>query len=172
MTDERKESKETAKDLQARTGAIAPRAAVSPFEEMDRWMESFFPRSMLRPMRWDWPSMSELAAPFEGKMPRVDVVDRESDIVVRAELPGVDRKDVEVSLSDNTVTIKGSTSRETKEEKGNYFRREISRGSFARTVALPSDVDADKAKAAFNDGMLEITVPKVEKAKRRTIKVD
>ena len=139
---------------------------------MDRLFENFFPRSWLRPMRWEWPSVGELAAPFEGRLPKVDVVDRDSDILVRAELPGVDKKDLDISITDNAVTIHASTSRESKEEKGEYYRREITRGSFVRTVALPAEVDADGAKASFKDGILELTVPKVAKAQRRRITVE
>jgi HSP20 family protein len=70
------------------------------------------------------------------------------------------------------ITIKGSTRREEKEEKGEYYRCEISRGSFARTVALPDNVDSSKAKATFKDGILELVMPKREQSKRRTIAVE
>jgi HSP20 family protein len=105
-------------------------------------------------------------------MPKVDVVDHETEVVVKAELPGVQKDDIDVSVTDNSVTIKGSTSHEEKEEKGNYYRREISRGSFSRTVALPSDVDADKARASFNDGILVLTIPKMEKSHRKSVTVE
>ncbi|HHH35588.1 MAG TPA: Hsp20/alpha crystallin family protein [Gammaproteobacteria bacterium] len=160
---------------EAREGEVqhaSPSRAMSPFEEMDRLFESFFPRSWLRPMRWEWPSVGELAAPFEGRLPKVDVVDRDSDILVRAELPGVDKKDLDISITDNTVTIHATTSREQEREEGEYYRREITRGSFARTVALPAEVDADGARASFKDGILELTVPKVAKAQRRRITVE
>lgn len=140
---------------------------LSPFEEMDRWMDAMT-RGFFRPMRWEWPSWPESTLPA----PKVDVVDRDNEILVRAEIPGVKKEDLEVSMTDNTVTIKGSTSHEEKEEKGDYYRHEISKGSFTRTVALPGDVDSDKCKTSFKDGVLELTVPKVEKAKRRTIKVE
>jgi len=151
---------------------ISPMHAISPFEEMERMMESFFPRSWLRPFLWERPLMSELALPFEGKLPRVDVIDRDEEVLVRAEVPGVDKKDLEISVSENTVTINGKTSHEEKEEKGNYYRCEVSRGAFTRTVALPSDVDAGKAKTTFKDGILELTLPKVTKSKRHTIKLE
>jgi HSP20 family protein len=106
------------------------------------------------------------------KVPKVDVVDRENEIVVKAEVPGVEKKDLDISVSDNSVTIKGSTRREEKEEKGDYDRREISVGSFSRTVALPAEVDGNKAKANFKDGVLELTIPKAEKAKRHSVKLD
>ncbi|MDP1709224.1 MAG: Hsp20/alpha crystallin family protein [Gammaproteobacteria bacterium] len=154
----------------AETPKTVPVTALSPFEEMERMFEGMFPRSLMRHGRWNWPSWGELAAPTIP-IPRVDVVDRDDEIVVRAELAGVDKKDVDVSLTDSTVTIKGSTRREEKEEKGNYYRCEISRGSFARTVSLPAEVDDSKAKAVFKDGMLEISMPKKEKAKRHSITV-
>jgi HSP20 family protein len=153
----------------AKAPASTPRA-LSPFDEMDRMFESFFPRSWMRPFRWEWSHMPEFAA-FD-KLPRVDVIDRDYEILVRAEVPGVDKGDLEVSVTDNTVTIKGSTRHEKKEEKGDFYRREISRGTFARTVALPSDVDGGQAIATFKDGILEITAPKIEKAKRRSVKVE
>lgn len=150
----------------------APARVVNPFEEMEQFMERIAPSGWMRPWRWEWPSWSGFAAPFEGRMPKMDVIDRDNEIVVRAELPGVDKKDLDVSMTDNTVTIKGETRKEEKEEKGDYYRCEISEGSFSRTVTLPSDVDASKAQARFKDGMLELTLPKAEGSKRRTIKVD
>ena len=134
--------------------------------------DNLFRRGFMRPFHWDWPSWSELAAPLEGKLPRMDVIDRAEEIVVRAEVPGVDKDNLEVTFSDNTITIKGSTRHEEKEEKGNYYRCEISQGSFARTVLLPTDVDGSKARASFKDGMLEVTLPKVTPAQRHTIKVE
>jgi len=151
---------------------VQPARALSPFEEMERLFEGYFPRGWSRPFHWERPSWGELAAPFEGKMPRVDIVDHDDELVVKAELPGVDKKDLDISMTENTVTIKGSTSREEKEEKGDYYRSEMSRGSYSRTLALPSDVEADKAKAKFKDGVLELTLPKLKKAKRRSVKVE
>jgi HSP20 family protein len=104
-------------------------------------------------------------------MPKVDVIERDDEVIVKAELPGVDKKDLDVSVTENSVTIKGTTSHEEKEEKGDYYRCEISRDAYARTVALPSYVDADKAKANFKDGVLELKLPKVEKSKRRSIEI-
>ena len=113
-----------------------------------------------------------MSAPFEGKTPKVDVIDRDNEVVVKAELPGVDKKDLDISVTRNSVTIKGSTSHEEKEEKGNVYRREISRGSYSRTLSLPAEVKEEQAKAKFKDGILELTMPKVEKSKRRSIKVE
>ncbi len=150
---------------------VTPSRALSPFEEMDRMFEDFLGHGWMRPFRRGWP-WGEMARPLEGRIPRVDVIDRDEEVLVRAEMPGVDKKDLDISVSDNMVTIKGSTWREEKEEKGDYYRCEISRGAFTRTVALPADVDSDRAKAQFRDGILELTMPKVETSKRRTIKVE
>lgn len=145
-----------------------PARALSPFDEMDRVFDEFFGRGWLRPFRWERPSLfGEGAA-----APKVDVIDRDEDVVVRAELPGVNKEDVEVSISGNVLTIKGETKHEEKEEKGDYYRAETSRGAFARTFSLPTEVDQAKATAAMKDGVLELTLPKIEKSKRRTIKID
>ena len=147
----------------------SPKRALSPFEEMDRMFEGFFPRRWMQPFHLDmphWPEMAEL------KIPKVDVIDRATEIVVKAELPGVAKDDVDVSMTDNSVTIKGCTSHEDNEENGNYYRSEISRGSFSRTVALPGDVDADKARATFNDGILELTIPKTERSHHKNITIE
>lgn len=145
--------------------------ALSPFEEMDRMFDQYFRRGVMRPWRFEWPSFPEVALP-EMKMPKVDVVDREAEVVVKAEIPGVEKKDLDISVGEDAITIKGSTRHEEKEEKGDYYRHEISRGSFIRTVALPATVDGSKAKANFKDGMLELTLPKTEKAKRHAVKLD
>ncbi len=164
------ERKEVIEKKESRA-APPPARALNPFEEMERMFESFFPRGWLRPWRFDWPNWPA-AEWAEARLPNVDVIDRDEEVVVRAELPGVDKKDLDVSLSENTVTIKGSTQREEKEEQGDYYRREISQASFARTVTLPAEVDGERAKATFKDGVLELVLPKREKAKRQSIKVE
>lgn len=160
--------KETKTDIQQ----TEPARVMSPFEEMEHYFQSHFPKGWMHPLNWPRPSWSELSAPFEGKTPKVDVIDRDNEVVVKAELPGVDKKDLDISVTRNSVTIKGSTSHEEKEEKGNVYRREISCGSYSRTLSLPAEVKEDQAKAKFKDGILELTMPKVEKSKRRTIKVE
>ena len=149
----------------------ATRHALSPFEEMDRLFDNFLNRRWMTPLRWEMPSMPDFDLP-EMKAPKIDVIDRDNEVVVRAETAGVKKEDLDVSIGENSVTIKGETSHEEKEERGNYFRSEISRGSFSRTVALPADVDTDKTKAVFNDGILELTIPKSKKAKRKTVEIE
>jgi HSP20 family protein len=93
-----------------------------------------------------FPSFPELRAPFEGRMPQVDMFDRETEIVIRVALPGVAKEDLEVSMTDETVTIRASTRREVKEEKGEYYHRELSQGEFQRTLRLPAAVKGAEAR--------------------------
>ncbi|MFV8836167.1 Hsp20/alpha crystallin family protein [Aquisalimonas sp.] len=142
----------------------------SLFDDYDRWFDDLLPR------RW-WSGLPEQS--LRGRwpqrhpgMPKVDVVDQDKQLVVRAEIPGVDRENLDVSVADNLVTIRGRSHHEETKEEGVYFRREISHGEFERTVALPSEVDADKARARFENGILELTLPKVNEVRRRQIKVE
>ena len=169
-TQEPKGAASAARPKRQSVAARQPTRALSPFEDMEQMMERMLPRGWLPALRWDWPSMGELAAAFEKKMPRVDIIDRDADILVRAEVPGVSKDDLDVSVSENAVTIQGHM-RKDKEEKGEYYRRETSYGAFYRTLPLPSDVDSDKAKATFKDGVLELTLPKAAKARRRTVQI-
>lgn len=150
-----------------------PGQALAPWEEMERMFDELMPHRWMRPFRGGWRHWGELT-PFEGRMPRVDVQDRESDLLVRAELPGVKKDDLDISVSEGAVTIKASTRQETEEgeAEGDYYRREIASGTFARTIPLPADVDADQAKAKFADGVLSLTLPKREAAQRKRISVE
>lgn len=155
------------------TGLVKPPSKyISPFEEMERLFENFSTRGWLRPFQWETPLLNELVTTAERKIPSVDVVDRDNDILVKAELPGIDKKDLDISVTSNSVTIKGETSHEEKEEKGNYYRCEISKGSYSRSIGLPSEVDEKASKAKFKDGLLEITLPKLKKTKHHNIKVE
>ena len=141
------------------------------FDEMDRAFDTMFHHGWLRPFRNIWPEWGRFDERLGITTPRVDLVDRDEEILVRAEVPGVEKKDLHVDLSGRLLTIKGERRHEEKEEKGEFFRTEIARGSFCRAIRIPEDVDLDKAKAEFKDGMLEIHLPKTEKAERRAIEV-
>ena len=108
----------------------------------------------------------------EGRLPKIDIIDRDKDIMVRAELPGVEKKDLGISMTDNSVTIKASSSFQNKEEKENYYRCEISQEQFIRAIRLPADVNVEQVTTSFKDGVLELTAPKLEPSRRHTIKVD
>jgi HSP20 family protein len=104
-------------------------------------------------------------------MPQVDVADTDKEIKVSVELPGLDDKDVEVSLTKETLTIKGEK-KEEKEEKGkDYYRSERSFGSFTRTIPLPVEIDVEKAAASFKKGVLTVNLPKTKQVISETKKV-
>ena len=145
-----------------------------PFMDLTRWdrdmervMEDFFGRRM-RPWfadRWSRTPEMELTAPA------VDLYEEKDDIVVKAELPGMEKDKIEVNLADHTLTIKGEKKTEEEVKKENYYRSERFHGSFLRTLELPKDVHGDKVKASFKDGILEVRLPKTEEAKRKEVKV-
>ncbi len=113
--------------------------------------------------------------PFESRMgafsPKVDVTENDKEIKISAELPGLDEKDIDVSLQKDMLTIKGEK-KEEKENKGkDYYRMERSYGSFSRTIPLPVEVETDKVEAKFKKGVLSITLPKTAKAVAETKKI-
>ncbi len=151
--------KGTEKALAERRGLANPLGAFR--QEMDKLMEGFFGG-------FDFHPFGRRSVTF---MPQVDVVDTEKEIKVSIELPGLDDKDVEVSLTRETLTIKGEK-KEEKEEKGkDYYRSERSFGSFTRTIPLPVEIDAEKAEASFKKGVLTVTLPKTKQVISQTKKV-
>jgi HSP20 family protein len=113
--------------------------------------------------------------PFMGRFstfsPSVDVKESDKEIKVSAELPGMEDKDINVSLTKDSLTIKGQK-KEEKEDKGkDFYKMERSYGSFMRTIPLPSEIDTDKVKAEFRKGVLTVTLPKTAKAIKETKKI-
>jgi HSP20 family protein len=128
--------------------------------EMDRLWDSFFEGGLRRRAEW------------AGKWyPSLDVAETRNDIVVMAEIPGMDPKDIDISLSDGVLTIRGEKKQE-KEEKGeNYHLVERSYGSFIRSIQLPMKVQSGKINASYKNGVLKVTLPKSEEAKIKEIKI-
>ena len=107
-----------------------------------------------------------------GWMPPVDITESENEYNIKADIPGMKKEDIKISLEDNTL-IRGRARKEEKEEKGTkVIKKEKSFGSFMRTFALPHSVDAKGIKASYKEGVLNITVPKSEESKPREIKID
>ncbi len=104
--------------------------------------------------------------------PRVDISEDENNVYVTAEIPGVDKKDVKLTLQDNILTIEGEKKSEVKDEKKNYYRIERTYGSFCRSFALPAEVDPDKIKAKFENGMLMIEAAKKEQTPTNKIVIE
>ena len=118
------------------------------------------------------PMSGETEVSTRSWAPPVDIYETEDAIVLKAELPGIDPKDVEVRVEDNTLYLKGERNYEKEVNEQNYHRIERSYGSFARSFSLPNSIDAEKVKAEYKDGLLTLTMPKREEAKPKTIKID
>ena len=132
-------------------------APISPFQrQMGRLFEDFFGGENVAPAQW---------------LPMVDVKETDTEVVVRAEIPGIDPKEVEVSVHDNVLTLKGEKTDETKSDEGNWHRVERRYGAFTRTVVLPAEVDPEKAAAKASNGVLTIKLGKKAEAMQRTIDV-
>ena len=125
-------------------------------------MDRLFEESFIRPGRL-------LGAPT-GMVP-VDIYRENSNLVVKAPLPGVKPEDIDVTVVGETLTIRGETKEEKEVKEENVIRRERRFGAFSRTVDLPAPVDANKAKATFENGVLTLTLPVAEEAKPKEIKV-
>jgi HSP20 family protein len=104
--------------------------------------------------------------------PLVDVEETKDNIIARIELPGMKKEDIKVTLMNNILTISGERKHEAEEKGKTYYRIERAYGRFQRTIELPTDVMSDKAKASYKDGILELVVPKSEKAKEKEIAID
>jgi HSP20 family protein len=139
-----------------------PRMLRRPFRDlprMEREMEDLFGR-------FEWPWRTE-----RGSAPTIDMVDAKDEIVLRADLPGLDDKSIDVTVQDGAVTISGERKEEKEEKKEDYYYAERTYGAFSRTVMLPTGVDADKVKATFKKGVLEVHLPKSREAKGRKIDI-
>ncbi len=132
---------------------------VSPFEEMERWFEEAWrrPFSFLAP-RWHGVGTEE----FETVLPPVDIYEEGKELVLRADLPGLEKKDVDINITTNILTISGERKKEEKTEKGGYYTYERTHGSFFRRFELPVGIDVDKIKAHMDNGVLEVRLPKTE----------
>ncbi|UCD58800.1 MAG: Hsp20/alpha crystallin family protein, partial [Candidatus Hydrogenedentota bacterium] len=119
---------------------------------------SGWPFERTGPFEWDW-------------APAVDVVEHDDKMVVKAELPGMTEKDVDISVEENVLTIKGEKKTEEEKKEKSYHRLERSYGMFQRSFILPTWVTPDKAKASFKDGVLEIELPKSEEVKPKQVKI-
>ena len=103
--------------------------------------------------------------------PAVDLYEKDDHYMIKAELPGVDKNDIKIDLKDRLLTLSGERTYDNEVKEENYYRRERSYGKFQRAFTLPADVDSDKIKAEFKDGVLEIEVPRPEEKKAKQVTV-
>jgi HSP20 family protein len=129
-------------------------------------MDRLFEESFVRP-RGAWPTLTGGEQTLA-----LDVYETDDDLVVEASLPGVKPEEVDISIVGNTLIIKGEhEEKHEKQEEGKYYSRERRYGAFQRSMSLPVDVNADKAQATFEDGVLKLSLPKAEEAKPKRIEV-
>jgi HSP20 family protein len=129
--------------------------------EMDRLYDRFF----------DWKPFPYLAESGDW-WPPVDVLENPKEIIVHAEIPGVEAKEIDVHLEGNVLTIRGERKREVTEEGQDYYYAERSYGTFSRSIRLPSDIDREGIRARYDHGILELKLPKREKAVQKRIRVE
>ena len=129
--------------------------------EMNRMFDRFF-------KGWD---LSELGAETGAWLPPIDLAETNDKVVVKAEIPGIDPKEIDISIQGDTLSVKGEKKEEKEEKGGNYYRMERRYGSFSRSIDLPSSVDTNKVSAEYKNGVLEITLQKKEEVKPKQINV-
>ena len=147
-----------------RRGMI-PRRSLSELEAMERHFENVFGRPFL-PSVWRHIPTVEM-----GWTPAIEVFEREDKYMVKAELPGMKEEDIDISVVGDTLTIKGERKAESEVKEEDYYCCERSYGSFSRSIAVPSNVDAKKIEASYEDGVLEVSLPKVPEVKPKKITV-
>jgi len=148
-----------------RPGAGPMRGPFRGLGRLEREMEDVFGR-LFR----DWP-FPRVFGEARGVAPALDMLDKKDAVILRADLPGLDQKDIEVNVEEGVLTIRGERKGEETVKEEDYYCCERWAGSFERSLALPSGVDAEKIKATFKQGVLEVRLPKVEKAKGKKIEI-
>jgi len=118
------------------------------------------------------PSITEVRGELRDWVPMVDIFEDSDHLLIKAELPEMDMKDIDLRIDNNTLTIKGERKLESEDKKENYQRIERVYGSFYRTFSLPSSVDVEKVKATYDKGVLRIDLPKREEVKPRAIPIE
>ena len=155
--------------IEPRNRAIDVRRTMPRTRSMEEFFEDFPPRRWMEtfePFGWQWP----MGIDFERSF-RVDILDHEKELIVRAELPGVEKDDVEVTIAGDRLTIEAEREFEEEETKESFYRHELGYGELRRTIALPVEIDAKHIEAELKDGILSVTLPKVQAATRHTVKV-
>lgn len=125
--------------------------------EMDRFLNDLFGKGVVRFS--------------EGWMPNADVTETKDEVIVRAEVPGMNKEDISITLQDGVLTLRGEKKQEKTEKEAAFHRVERSYGSFVRSFTLPTLVQADKVRADYKDGVLTINLPKAEEVKPKEITI-
>lgn len=139
------------------------------FGELERYFDKFFrhPFTLMNRPSWGFGNIPG----FGDLSPSVDIFEEGGDMVVKAEIPGISKEDLNVSITEDALTISGEKKQEEKIERKDFHRIERSYGSFSRSFRLPDNVSGEKAKASFKDGILEIRIPKTKESKAKKIQI-
>jgi HSP20 family protein len=135
-------------------------------EQFHKMMSGMFDRYLQKDIFWSPDSLFG-----DGWFPSVDVSESKKDITVKAEMPGMDPKDIDISLEDGILRIKGEKRKEEEERDMNFYRAERAYGYFNRTIGLPAEVDASKVDASYKNGILNIKLKKVKESEPKKIEI-
>ena len=155
--------------FEPRKGAVDVKRIAPLTHSMEEFFEDFPPRRWMEtfePLGWKWPVGIDYERAF-----RLDIVDRDKELIVRAELPGVEKDDVEVTISGDRLMIEAEREFEEEDDEDDFYRHEMGYGKLMRTVALPVEVDPEKIHAELKEGILTVTLPKIRMAEKHTVKV-
>jgi len=141
--------------------ATVEKSIFSTLSEMERMMEKAFHRPFISSSTLPFRQLFRELGSFGEVTPTVDIFEEKGEVVVKAEIPGIRREDINVKLVGNNIIITGEKKTEEKVERKDYLRVERSHGSFNRTLSLPEGVDAERIKASYKDGVLEVRLPKI-----------
>lgn len=137
-----------------------------PFSELRRMRDD-----MDRLFQTFWQAPAQVAEAPSMAMPAIDVFEKDNNVMLKAELPGLNKDDIEITATDESITLRGEFKQEQEVTEQGYIRRERRVGRFFRTIPMPAAIQPDQVKATFKDGVLEITAPRSAQAKEKETKV-
>ncbi len=153
------------------TKDLLPRQPVAQLTRWDEALKRMFGQFLMGRLRPSFDGHQRMPFGFSASAPDIDFYEENNEVVVKAELPGMHKDRIGIEFSDHKLTLKGEKNRDNGLEEQNYYFSECSYGPFLRVLDLPSDVQVDKARTSFKNGILQIRLPKTERIKRRTIKI-
>lgn len=154
--------------LQKRPGLGRGLIIWRPFRELEEIERRFSDMLGQPPLPAEWRRIPTMEM---GWAPAIEMFEKEDKFVMKAELPGVKEEDIDISVVGDILTIKGERKAESEVKEDDYYCCERSYGSFSRSIAMPSDADAQKIEANYEDGILEVSLPKTQKVKPKKISV-
>ncbi len=132
--------------------------------DMDRWMEGFFNEGV--------PSLGRSFFPRWATFPAIDMYEEKNHFIIKVEVPGVEKDDINVTVADNALLIRGETKKEETAKEQDYYYSEFRYGGFSRSIPLPAGVKTEEIKATFKNGVLRLEVPKQDEEKEKEIKIE